>query len=356
MACRLGCDPGYEALIRDRCTGTTITGLDFSDLTWQRTLDGVSEASVFVPASADCCGKLAGVRPWRHELAIVRNGESVWEGPLTLPSYCRSGIRIEARDFLYWLGGDDAGRVIHNDLCFDPDCGGAAATGPTIAAALIRDGFAPDDPCVLDYLMVIDGGDLQERFYTANSAYTLDALTDLARGGVDFTAVGRRIIVMPEGHALGRTAMLSCDAFGGDLCVTDDGPGAATRAVVTGKAPDGETVVSGAAGGVDAYFGLVERLLDDETVKTAAAAAAQAGGLLRNPPPLLVQAPQGSGLAPEAPVCVSELVPGVEVPVLVDCACREAAQIMRLTRLDVSVDADGETVAPLLQPVSTATT
>lgn len=347
MACVLGCNPSYELLITSRCGRNTIAALtDFNRLTWGRRLDDISQASVTLPG--DCCGKLADVRSWANELHIIRDGDEVWSGPITVQPNCRSGVTIIAYDFLAWLGK----RVVRIARCYDPQCGGAATDPVLIADQLIRDGLLPDDPCLLDFLTTIPGGTAQDRNYEANSAYVIDSLRDLARGGLDFTAIGRRIVVMPEGHGLGRTALLSCDAFGGDVCSTEDGLAAATRAVVTGKAADGTTVVSGSAGGVDPFFGLLEVLHNDDTIRTEFAADAQAAGLVRsgNPPPLLVQPPQGSALSPEAPVCINELVPGVEVPVVMDCTCREVSQMMRLTQLDVTVTADGESVAPLLVP------
>lgn len=350
--CRLGCAKEYNLLITDRCGGSTVAELQFERLTWQRVRDDVSTAQVTVPQGADCCGQLENVRTWRNELHVIRDGEEVWCGPIVVQPNCRSGVTIVAWDMFAWLGK----RVIRERRCYDPDCGGTAATGPAIAEQLIRDGLAPDDPCLLDYLTVVPGGLRQERDYLVNSAYVLAALKDLARGGLDFTAIGRRLLVMPEGATLGRTDLLTCDHFMDDVCVTADGANAATRAVVTGKAGDNQTVVSGAAGGVDPYYGLLEVLLDDSTVKTAAAAQAQAAGLLASSDPsrLLVQPPQASALTPDAPVCINELVPGVEVPVALDCTCRGAVQSMRLDKLDVTVTAAGEKVAPLLSPVGAA--
>lgn len=354
MACKLGCDPEYSILITSRCTKNTILELGlqsalnsgFTRLTWQRLLDDVSQATVTVPGN--CCGKLADVRSWANELHILRDGEEVWCGPLIVQPNCRSGITLLAQDMTAWLGR----RLIRRRYCYDSDCGRGARSGPTIAEELIREALLPDDPCLLEWLTVYLGGEAQERDYKENSAYVLTELKKLARGGLDFTAVGRRIIVMPEGHELGRTALLSCDSFVDDVCATEDGGALATRTVVTGKGADGTTVVSGAAGGIDPYYGLIEVLHNDDTIRTATAARAQARGLLAgsNPAPLIVQPPQGSGLSPDAAVCINELIPGTVVPVVMDCVCRDVGQSLRLTRLDVSVDSGGEKVVPLLVP------
>ena len=349
MACMLGlCRlDDYRATIADR-DGQTVMELDFVRLDWQRVLDAVSVAHVVVPPN--CCGKLKDVWPWRHELHISRAGEQVWEGPIMVQANCRSGIVIEARDVLQW----GQRRVIHNDHCWDPACLGNPIGSVQAAEALIRDGYAPDDPRVLPHLTVVAGaiGVVSGRVYKANSKYVLTALHDLAKGSLDFTVVGRRIILMEEGQSIGRTSLLTCEHFGGDICTTTDGYATATRAVVTG---DKDTGVMGSFGGVDPYFGLIEVLQEDEQITSSATATDQARGIVNgaNPPPLLVQPPEDNGMSPEAPVCMKDLVPGVTVPVAMACTCRTAGQDMRLSKLNVKVDATGETVAPLLTPVGT---
>ena len=76
MTCRLGScrADSYRVIIRDR-TGPEVVELDFTALQWDRRLDDVSEAVVTIPPGAGCCGKLAEVFPWRHELAISRDGQ-----------------------------------------------------------------------------------------------------------------------------------------------------------------------------------------------------------------------------------------------------------------------------------------
>lgn len=338
MACKLGCDPTYQVSITYRGGGGSLGEFDFDRLTWERKLDDVSEARVTLPAS--CCGTLTQARSWSHELHISRDGDEVWCGPIIAIPSCRSGTTIVAHDMLEWLDH----RVIHNDHTWT----GIGAV--QAAVELIEDGFAPDDPNVLEYLLQVGVGVVGDREYLANSKIVLAALKDLANGSLDFTAIGRRIVVMNSGASLGRTTLLTCDAFQGDVCTTDDGLATVTRGVVTG---DTETGVVGSYGGVDPYFGLLEKLAEDTAIKSAGTATDQARGMVNgaNPPPLLVQPPDNGALSPDAPVCISQLVPGVTVPVSVDCTCRTAQQDMRLTGLSVTVDATGESVSPLLTPV-----
>jgi hypothetical protein len=339
VACKLGCDPRYDVSITYRGGKAAVGTFEFERLQWARELNDVSEARVLIPPS--CCGRLADADAWSHELHISRNGDEVWAGPIVTAAACRSGTTIVARDMLEWLGH----RVIHEGHVWPEDPGVGAVQA---AVELIEDGFAPDDPEVLKYLHAVGIGVVGGREYPANSAYVLDALKDLAKGALDFTAVGRRIVVLPQGASLGRTTILTCDAFQGDVCTASDGLAAVTRGVVTG---DEETGVTGSYGGVDPYYGLLEALVEDTAIKSNATAAAQARGMVNGRPPVLVQPPDSGSLAPDAPVCLEQLVPGVTVPVVVDCTCRTVAQDLRLTSLSVTVDAAGERVSPVLSPI-----
>ena len=333
--CKLGCAANYEVSITYRGGSQPLGVFEPEVVVWGRVQDDFSEARIDLPAS--CCGKLEQVRSWSHEVHIARDGEEVWCGPVVVPSNCRSGNVIIARDMLWW----EARRVIHEDHV------SAAQGAVSIARDLIVDGFAPDDPNVLAYLDTAGVGVISDREYLANSKYVLDALKDLAKGGIDFTAIGRRIVVRPQGTSLGRTAILNCEHFQGDVCASDNGLQAATKAIITGEG------VTGEAGGVDPYFGLVEVLHNDTTITSASTAADQARAIVAagNPPPLLVQPPDNAALSPDSPVCMSELVPGVTVPVVLDCVCRPVAQDLRLSKLTVRWDSTGEQVGVLLQPV-----
>lgn len=348
MACRLGCNPQYEVVITYRGNGPTLGSFEPESLTWSRVRDDFSEARVQFPGT--CCGKLDQVRSWAHEMHIVRDGEEVWVGPVFIDANCRSGVTIIARDMWWWLYK----RVIHSDHV------SVSQGAVSIAQDLIIDGFAPDDPDVLTYLTTYGTGILGGREYKANSKRVLDALRDLAKGSIDFTSIGRRLLVMPQGYKLGQLPLLTCEHFQGDVCATDDGSGAATRAVFTNSqtASGGDITVLGEAGGVDPYFGLVEELVSDSTITSAATAtdAARAMVAKGNPPPLLVQPPDGSALSGDTPICINDLIPGMTVPVLLDCTCRTVSQDMRLSRLNVAWNENGETVAPLLEPVGSNVT
>jgi hypothetical protein len=341
MAGPLGCaaKSDYVALVTDRHGGQIVDELTFAGLAWSRAVNGISEAKLTVPMG--CCDRLGSVRSWRHELMVVRGDNIVWQGPITGIPNSRDQVELQARDPLQWLRR----RVVRKRRCSAPSCGGEPTPGTTVAHQLITDALEPDDPGVLEHLTIAADSGLVARDFKVYSGYAYDALRDLV-GVVDFTAVGKRIVLMPKGHLLGRTAVLTCDAFLGDVGAIEDGLSAASRAVVVGAG------VTGSAGWIDPYFGLIEVLVKDDKIKTRDDANTQARGVVRGamPPPLRVDVPSGAHLAADAPVSMDELVPGVGVPVLLDCTCRDAQQLQRLRSLSVTVNADGEQVAPVLLP------
>lgn len=120
----------------DRDGGVVTEAEVLLEVEWTRTLDEVSTAYVVIQPGGDCCDRLDQVRSWRHKLIIWRDGAPVWEGPIVRAVWQRGAVRVDAVDILGWLDR----RVPHQSITFsDSDLA-------DIAAWLIDDGFAPDDP------------------------------------------------------------------------------------------------------------------------------------------------------------------------------------------------------------------
>lgn len=338
----LGCPTEYQVIITDR-TGRIPVGEveDIVTLTWSRELNNVSQANIVVPG-IECCGILDDgvLGTWGRHLFIARDGVVVW-GPGPIMSIDYTSGEIVARDVAEVVQH----RVIHTNLCFDPSCGGVATDATAIAEAIIRDALAGDDPNILAFLQVIAGGTAIERSFLANSRYALDAVQGLTSAFINFTVIGRRILIGAHGVPFGTTATLSDDAFSGLNGVVEDGFALVTRAVVLGA---GDPPLAGSAGGTDPFYGRVELLTapDDSIVSVAAAnAAAQSIVDASNPAPVYLTVPEGSILSPDAPVDINELVPGVNVPLLVAESCRQLAATLPLRRVQVTWSAtNGEQV------------
>lgn len=342
----LSCPESYQVIVTDRRGQVPVGELeDITQITWARELNVTSQANISVPG-IECCGLLddgvLGV-VGRH-LMIVRDGITVW-GPGPIMSIDYAAGEIIARDVSEILQE----RIIHNALCFDPSCGGVATDATAIASAIVTDALLPDDPNVLAFVQVIPGAQVVERSYTPNDAYSLDAIQALTQQAlIKFTVLGRKILIGPQGTPFGTTQTLTDDAFTDLNNVVEDGFNLVTRAVVQGN------TVTGSAGGVDPFYGLVEFLsAKDDSIVSAAAATTAAQQIVNasNPAPVYLQVPDGSILSPDAPVDINDLVPGVNIPLLVTESCRQLSDTLPLARLQVTFSAlNGEQVRITVAP------
>lgn len=340
----LGCPETYTVAIGDRTGGREYGSVEPSALDWSRILDDTSDASVTVPyQGAECCALLGKTRTWCNSLIFYRDQQRVWEGPVTRITHRGEDTVLSARDVTQWLFR----RKIRALLDYT---GTKKADLAVIARLLVEHGFGPDDPNVLMYLWVSASGIVGERKYAANSGYVLDHLRELARTGVDFTVLGRRIILTGEGP-LGRLPGLTDGHFAGPLNVIEDGLSAITHATVLGKG------VMAESGGIGAC-GLLEYLASEEEIQDVASARAEAVALVGagEPAPVFVEVPDDAQLAPEAPVGIEDLIPGVVVPVTSTATCRTIAADLRLLRVRVTyTEADGEKVGITLAPLGVDT-
>jgi hypothetical protein len=330
----IGCGTHVARFI-DR-DGAVVAAADvLLEVEWSRVLDDISEARVLVQPDGDCCAAMGRVRPWRHKLVLYRDGRPCWEGPCVVPEWNADGtVEVRAFDILAWLDR----RVPHETI---------RHTGRDLAdigAWLIADGFAPDDPGHTVEIVArtrIKG----DREYEQDVGQTGDHLRDLAETGLDYTAIGSRILLMPEDHC-GRVGALTDADFPDGLVVVDDGLALATRWVVHGKDD-----VRGEAGGIDPYYGLLERSVEETSIldNLSADAAARSRHRASNPAPLFIDSRQTT-LSPDAAVDVKNLVPGWCVDVTTTATCRNISQSLKIVGVKVSDTGDGERVSVQLTP------
>ncbi|HEY6416778.1 MAG TPA: hypothetical protein VIX41_11085, partial [Acidimicrobiales bacterium] len=86
--------------------GRTVTDGYLGELTplasvqWERVRDEISSAIVHAPLWA-CCDFVEDVRCILHEVHILRDGEWVWEGPITRIEYDAEEVRLYCEDVLW---------------------------------------------------------------------------------------------------------------------------------------------------------------------------------------------------------------------------------------------------------------
>jgi hypothetical protein len=351
---------------------TDLTGI--IQLYWERTIDDYSEARVrFRPQKGDdCCQKLtpkwnskgelidAGIWPWSHEIIIYRDGDPVWSGPVfsfdetVTPSEDTDFIQINARDHLAWLDR----RVIHTKLPFP---GPQLYDLVDIARFIILDAFGTRDSIGItaaNLPVYPPSGRKGNRTTRPSEARAGDELREVARGGIDFTCIGRQIIVkgVRRDPDVGCPELRNSDfQAGAEIRIV--GAEAATVGYAVGKPPvetEGETpdpppigiayapgVPNGSSDpkrGVHPYFGLIESLTNASETDSIDFLMWMAQELVDEnmPPPRSLSIPAGSMLSPEANVSVHELIPSRHFKVAIRGTCSQLTQYMRLSHVEAS--------------------
>lgn len=353
-ACILGC-PETRFYLLDRCGKQTLFDLtdSVSFDNYGRVLDDTSELELSLHFRGDktgraCCEMLENTRTWRHEILVVRGDEVAWgSGPIVTIHVQRDIAHVVARDISAWLGV----RLVHTDYDFH------GVDLSTIAETVIVDALtmgdaatmpsAERDVCILDYAHFSPAGIVSDLKVVANQQSAMEVLKSLTDKGLDFTVVQRSLIV-GAGFAFGPAGPLRDEDFVEDLEVAEHGLAAATSWRVGG---DG---VTGKCGGVDPYYGLIERAVEGVSTSTVQAdvdAEACARLTASNPPPVTVDVPGEGRLAATAPACLDSLVPGTLFDVAVTGLCRGFQNRRRLTAVSFRSDEKGEQVGVTLAPL-----
>ena len=342
---QLGCPNQYSAVIfRRKGDHPTFNLRGLTQVTWSRKLDAVSTATVTIAkmsAGADCCTGIGQTQPWSHELGIFRDNDLMWQGPIQTIIEDKDFVTITASDVVAWMN------VRYNRDAYDFTNTGTDQTD--IAVFFINQAFTPDDPHVREYVISLPTGATYQA--PQHNAYTTTwgaALDDLAKQDLDYTTVGRRIIVGGELSTLTPHMALSDSAFLTNLQVVMDGNQLATRYCAAGQEGANVTCV----GGVDDFYGLVERLVSADSITSEwdALYTAQSEYNVSYPQPVVITVPSGASLADAAPVGIDQLICGARIDVSLTSFCRDIAQPMRLTGLNVAWDGQFETVGVNLDP------
>lgn len=340
----LGCSQSMQVRIQPQGgAGAKVTLLDPISVSWSRALDDTSEAEAVIPVrSLECCSVLSGVRPWSHELALVRDGVTVWEGPITHVKDSRGdgAITLSARDVTAWF----TKRRIH----YGYDYTGDPQDLSTIAVKAIRDGLALGDPNILRYLQVSPAQVSAERKVDPNTVLVDDEIRAMTTAGLNFTALGRAIYVFSQAQALTEIPGLTSKDFDGEVFLEWDGLSAVDDMVVIGEAVSGQYATEGGVYGLLEGVGKADGVLNG----TAAQAAARVQVEGSFPPPLFIASGSVGALRSRAPVTIHDLIPGVVTTLTISGNCSHISQLMRLEKVAVTWEAGVEKVSPTFAPAS----
>lgn len=346
---------------------------DISLVEWNRTRDDMSTARVVVSGWGTDCGKLlASLRSWAYEVVIFRNNgfsvDRVWEGPITLLTYERDTVTIHAKDVMAYAYR----RIVKQAM---NDFGNTPTAGDTVvsrAERVLRQALAPDDPNVLAHLQALHQDD-DAKQYRSMPEYSRTAFEEVddmaANAGLDYTAVGRAILLWGTRHRIGTLPEFRDKDLGSSPIVSEYGMSMANRYVVSdGNGIWGEaTRLDG--DGQDSVHGLVEMLSSTwasegeedtgtyteagkETMRQSFAESAERSIADRYPPPVVVRVPDNTSLNPETVISIQHLVPGVVIPLRSTSTLRTLVASQKLDAVKVIETGGTETITITMSPFS----
>lgn len=338
---------------------------------WSRVRDDISLATVYVSSPSLKCAELLGrIEAGRHELVIFRGARRVWEGPIMRQGLQRSTAEIEAHDVMRYVNRT----ILHNE--YDdryPNNGLVLDRIDRAMTAEMARKEALDPPVnVLTHVQYIKATPPATDAGTAARSLpfeeTLFEMSDeyAARGGVDYTVVGRSILFFDVHTKIGQTAQVSEDDFLGEPIATQYGSELATRVAMTdGKGNYG--VWPPMTEPIDPYYGEWEVLhhaygesagpvnpLEPEEGPTVEEMTSQARRSYDQGkvPPWVVRVPDNTSLNPNGVLSIDDLVPGVHIPLVIQVPGRTINQMQKLDKMTVEETPKGETVKVVMSPAS----
>lgn len=345
----LGCGE-YVAVVQNRGGASAVGELQWSGLNFGRVLDEISSATISVGADGlaneSCCAVLSRIKAWKHELAIYRDGDLSWVGPIGDPSFETAMVTVPARDLAQWFER----RSLPTDRTYvDEDLG-------TIFGQYVTDALSRDTSPNITALVALSGVTGDRTVAASAKRRAADELRELSRSGVDFTMVGRRLYAGGIEIGAPRLAPITTDVAD-NPSITPRGLAAASEVSVVGARQDGsdEPLVA-TVGGVSTEIGLVEQVYSESSIRDTRSLRQAA----QTRYDLLVDVPDfvECNLLPEYDGDFEDLIPGALVDVGLVAACREAVGVYRLVRVAVSaaVGKEGgitEVVRVTLEPPGT---
>jgi hypothetical protein len=363
--------------------------VDVSEVRWNRVLDNQSTADLSIVGEA-CVAQgevLSQLEPRRHELVLFRNGERVWEGPIIQVAWFRDRATILAHDVTEYLkytalskawpnedgGGpplmlDRVAEIIPYELTTPYVM--SVGTGSAVHDVTVPRWENIDPPAnVLPHIEFRTGTGLTRSVTEPFEMTLFEHIKNLARGGMDFTTIGRKIIFWDRAETIGRTRTLTDNDFYGDIEVYAAGSDHYSVAHVSASPPvaeEGEpeppTSAVGNAGGENDYYGVWTHVTTSQSEEGADTPTqeelnSQAGRELvgRTPVPVEIRVPSGGGIKPSFDLTIADLVPGVEVPVLATLNLRRVSQMQRIEKVQVTEGADREEVGVTMVPYGDVT-
>lgn len=358
---------------------------------YTRLRDDISEALIQITQPSRGCYQLINdISCNRHELVIFRGGERVWEGPITRIARHRDMVEIDAKDIVHYLYRTACHETHDNAAYWVPDEKDTAATftdntglvvdrvHEVLTTELARKEALNPPVNILPHLTRVRAANpANERECNRKTLpYTLSVYDDMEAlatyGGLDYVAVGRRLIISDNRVPIGQTPTISENDIMSEVVVTSYGMESFTRAFVSGDVDQNGNIMAGiypplgGTGDLTAdeiaaidYYGEwenVEQMFDEDSTESPTQNsldnAAELNMSGRLPVPTLVRIPENSRLNPNGVLSLEDLVPGVLVPVRANLNSIVITQYQKLDSVTVEeTGEDGESISITLGAV-----
>ena len=380
------CITHHRLAIYDRGGSRRVYNLvDVAAVEWERLRDGKSSA-MFTIAGRACEEQADIIRDianaaGRYELVIYRGSDRVWEGPIRVVRTLRDRAVIMATDckeYLdrtsltkYWPNPDDGGPPLMGDrleqiIDYELSTGYTMVTNSGSVAVPRWETIDPPIN-VLPFLEVHPGSVLTRSSTEEFEMMLGEHIDNLVDGGMDYTFVGRKMIIWDSALSIGQTRRLTDADFLGDIEViryaSEHWSIAHLSATHEGEEGAENTRGVGHAGGPNAYYGVWENIVSQQSESSTDTASqnalnTQAGRNIvhRTPAPLEVHIPDGVGIRLTDDLTINMLVPGVIMPVVTSLNIQKVTQPQRLDKVKVSETPNAETVNVTLSPFGDAAT
>lgn len=375
---RLGCAASYTVTIHYQGGDRVYCYLEtVESVTWSRERRGTSTAQVRLSAQAltpACARLLRDLWPLAHEVTVYRDDRAVWQGPLIRRTSSRTDqggttITLDAEDCSYWFKR----RMPRVSRRLD------SVEITSVGRAVVESTFGVRDPNLATNVVTWPTARNITHSIQAYGRWAIDELSEVAAQGMDWSYVGRTLFMTgPTDETSPMQGQLSSDHLLGQVELELDGDQYAS--LVYGAPQPQENVWNAleGIGGASPYFGLVEYVaqtdhpwnlnedgefepagedgLSQSQTRQALIRAAQARHTQMSRPPITVRCADGARLSPEAPISLDRLVPGGRVDVALDERdfLFSLVRPMRLMRVDVTWDGDGESIGVSLVQIGTA--
>lgn len=289
---------------------------DLADWSFTRELCDVSEGEVTLPSMPELAGR---VEPWLHTLTFWADTEPAWHGIIMSVESDAKELKISAVDGAVFFKK----RRVPSGRTWDQ------ADASQVMAQMVVDAMSPSDPLqVADHLQSLDSRVWVVVDETANAVMLDDVVSDLTEAGLEWTFTGGALLIGPIASRY-RTLTLTDKHLGSGVKVTKQGKDVITDTLVTGDGvwaqeaiPDDRIVVQSITKG--------NKLATEQECRTLAQSVLAEHGVS----PVMVDVPD-STLTPDTPIALSELVPGVIVPVSSAQTGIRVGVDMRLEKLTV---------------------